>query len=244
MPKSGKNLLCSILIIISGCLFGQHRMKVIYKGHVSIDETNATSKFSGQILPSDFILSLDDSIAGFNYVERLIVPLEDSGPIYQMSSENYFIDLKEKVYFVEEVIFGKKFLISDTLPKFDWKISGETDQISGYSVRKATAVLEENVNGSDVTATAWYAPKIPISLGPELYGGLPGLILKLDMYSTTSENAIMGDHYEVDSIEFPEKPLRLKRPKGIPITEAEAEAMSEEQFQKIIESSRGGVDKD
>ena len=33
---------------------------------------------------------------------------------------------------------------------------------------------------SEITVTAWYAPEIPVSQGPENYYGLPGLILEVN----------------------------------------------------------------
>lgn len=62
----------------------------------------------------------------------------------------------------------------DALPKFDWKLSNETKNISGYSCNKATT----NYRGRSYTA--WYTKDIPVSDGPYLFYGLPGLILHLE----------------------------------------------------------------
>lgn len=59
-----------------------------------------------------------------------------------------------------------------TYPK--WKLENEKKIFCGYSCLKAiTSFRGRNY-------TAWYAPEIPISDGPWKFGGLPGLILKIE----------------------------------------------------------------
>ena len=73
-----------------------------------------------------------------------------------------------------EGIFGDYYVYTEELPEFDWKISNETDEICGYRCRKATAEFRGR------TWDAWYAEEIQISNGPLKFGGLPGLILKIE----------------------------------------------------------------
>ena len=73
-----------------------------------------------------------------------------------------------------EGIFGDYYVYTEELPAFDWKISNETDEICGYRCRKATAEFRGR------TWDAWYAEEIQISNGPLKFGGLPGLILKIE----------------------------------------------------------------
>ena len=73
-----------------------------------------------------------------------------------------------------EGIFGDYYVYTEELPEFDWKISNETDEICGYRCRKATAEFRGR------TWDAWYAEELQISNGPLKFGGLPGLILKIE----------------------------------------------------------------
>ena len=73
-----------------------------------------------------------------------------------------------------EGIFGDYYVYTEELPAFDWKISNETDEICGYRCRRATAKFRGR------TWYAWYAEEIQISNGPLKFGGLPGLILKIE----------------------------------------------------------------
>ncbi len=56
-----------------------------------------------------------------------------------------------------------------------WRITGEQRERLGYRVTRAVGEV-----GGD-QAEAWFAPDIPVSGGPALYGGLPGMILVLSL---------------------------------------------------------------
>lgn len=67
------------------------------------------------------------------------------------------------------------FVYPDSVPSLDWNFSDETtDSIMGYGCRKAT------VEFAGRHYSAWFTPEIPLPFGPYKFGGLPGLILKLE----------------------------------------------------------------
>ncbi len=67
------------------------------------------------------------------------------------------------------------FVYPDSVPSLEWNFSDEeTDSIMGYDCRKAT------VEFAGRNYTAWFTPEIPLPFGPYKFGGLPGLILKLE----------------------------------------------------------------
>lgn len=59
-------------------------------------------------------------------------------------------------------------------PQMQWTLVDETDTILSYLCRKATIVFRGRAY------TAWFATQIPVSSGPWKFGGLPGLILKIE----------------------------------------------------------------
>lgn len=67
------------------------------------------------------------------------------------------------------------FVYSDSVPTLEWSFNDETtDSIMGYDCSKAT------VEFAGRNYTAWFTPEIPLPFGPYKFGGLPGLILKLE----------------------------------------------------------------
>ena len=67
------------------------------------------------------------------------------------------------------------FVYSDSVPSMEWNFSDEnTDSIMGYDCHKAT------VEFAGRSYTAWFTPEIPLPFGPYKFGGLPGLILKVE----------------------------------------------------------------
>lgn len=53
----------------------------------------------------------------------------------------YYKNTKDKVFIQEREIFGKEFLIKDSLQVYDWQLGTETKQIGNYMCYKATAVV-------------------------------------------------------------------------------------------------------
>lgn len=63
---------------------------------------------------------------------------------------------------------------SDTQPSLAWNyMSEQNDTILGYECQKATATFAGR------TYTAWFTTEIPLPYGPYKFGGLPGLILRI-----------------------------------------------------------------
>ncbi|HKO79360.1 MAG TPA: GLPGLI family protein, partial [Chitinophagaceae bacterium] len=90
--------------------------------------------------------------------------------------------------------FDKKFLITDSIRRGNWKLSDETKIILNHACRKATSqrigkrMMMSMDNGKmerkeiDDTSSiiAWFTTDIPVSAGPEVQGQLPGLMLGLE----------------------------------------------------------------
>lgn len=57
----------------------------------------------------------------------------------------YYKDIQEQTYLQEREIFGKEFLIKDSLKVYDWELGTESKQIGNYTCFKATAVIPFDV---------------------------------------------------------------------------------------------------
>ncbi|NCI47064.1 GLPGLI family protein [Sediminibacterium soli] len=71
-------------------------------------------------------------------------------------------------------VFENTYVIKDSLRNLEWRITDETRTIAGFECRKAVTRICDSVY-----VVAFYTDQIPVSSGPETFGGLPGLILGL-----------------------------------------------------------------
>jgi len=110
----------------------------------------------------------------------------------------------------------KKYLIKDSMPEFQWKLEGQSKTVAGFACKKATT---KNKEGDEIVA--WYTEAIACPGGPELYGGLPGMILELQ----AGDNAFVYSAKTVGPI--PEKAVLTAPTKG--------KEMSRKAFDQMIE---------
>jgi len=93
------------------------------------------------------------------------------------SIESMYFDIirkigSNKLTFIDAVVIDK-YIYEDSV-SFKWKIGKEKMTVCGYPCRKATCVFRGR------KWEAWFTNKIPVSLGPWKFCGLPGLILRVN----------------------------------------------------------------
>lgn len=71
-------------------------------------------------------------------------------------------------------IFEKKFLVQDTMRQMQWTIKDEIRTIANFKCRKAVGKICDSVY-----VVAFYTEDILASGGPEMFCGLPGMILEV-----------------------------------------------------------------
>lgn len=91
-------------------------------------------------------------------------------------------------------IFMNSYRYTEEIPKIQWKLVKETETVLGKKCRKAVCKFR----GRDWFA--WYCPDIPISDGPWKFGGLPGVILKME--DSKGEHLIEATEIRQASIPF------------------------------------------
>jgi GLPGLI family protein len=89
-------------------------------------------------------------------------------------TNTYYRDLGNATFVHQKNIFGTDFLISDSIPQLDWKITNEPRTIAGFECRKAVARIFDSI-----VVIAFFTDEIIPATGPESFGGLPGMILGL-----------------------------------------------------------------
>lgn len=132
-------------------------------------------------------------------------------------------DIDEGLYTDHYRFLGRDFLITGELPLIKWKLSTEEGTFLDRRVIKATATVDS------VSVDAWFTPEIPVPLGPEHYGGLPGLILVLSI----NDGSKM---YEANSITL-DTDVEITAPeKGRKMTQEDFDALVEERTQEAVPS--------
>lgn len=100
-------------------------------------------------------------------------------------------------------VYEQNFLIDDSMRKCTWKILEEVRTIAGFSCRKATTRINDSV-----VVVAFYTDKIPVSGGPEMFVGLPGMILELAiprLYTTWIAQSVVLQTVTPAELTVPEK---------------------------------------
>ena len=69
---------------------------------------------------------------------------------------------------------GSNIYVKDSLLNVKWKLTDEYREIAGYSCRRANGVVLDSVY-----VVAFYTDQSPLSAGPNVMHGLPGMILGL-----------------------------------------------------------------
>ncbi len=118
--------------------------------------------------------------------------------IFEMMNANYVLE--------DELVFPK------------WKILNEIKEVAGYLCMKAET--RDTLKGQIIHA--WFAEKIPTQAGPEMMGGLPGLILGLDINNGATT-------VEATKIEFEKVSQNLALPKKI-----SGKKINTKSYQKLI----------
>ena len=87
---------------------------------------------------------------------------------------SWYFDFNTGIINMQKQIGGTNFVVADSIPKIEWKITNENREIAGYNCRKAIGTIM-----GEVYIFAFYTDDITISGGPCSISGLPGMILGL-----------------------------------------------------------------
>ena len=190
-------------------------------------------------LEKTYTLSFNKTTSSFRENVQLEGP-GASGPSWSRSNGqgSIYKNISDKNMIEDIEMFSKRFLVSEKMEPLQWEMGMETKKIGNYTCYKATLVKEDtkvdwgaifsrrrNNKKKDstktsenmpekkmLTVTAWYTTQIPVSTGPDVYWGLPGLILELNAGRTTmlcTEVSINSDG--VLEIEEPKKGKKVTR---------------------------------
>lgn len=168
-------------------------------------------------------------------------------------------NLKEQKIITEGEIIDNQYLIVDELQKFNWNLINETKTIGSYLCNKVEVTLpvtQEQIDDyqeelksvakrttnfytpkvpKPEVITAWYTIEIPVSIGPDKYWGLPGLILELK----DSGNTFLCSKIILN----PKNKIEIKAPKkGKKVSQKEFNSIEKKSYDKINEDEGSPFD--
>lgn len=154
-----------------------------FDNKISADTQRMADKFKQ---PIPFKLEINDSISLYKEIEKISNQQNESQIfIVGGTSKNIIYTNFVKGIQTEQLsVDDKNFLIKDSVINYPWKLTKETDKLQGFNVYKAYFNKDENT-----LVEAWYSKEIPFRTGPDLYLGLPGLILKLKITYKDQSNS-------------------------------------------------------
>ena len=113
---------------------------------------------------------------------------------------------------------GERYRVPAEVTPVAWRITEQHGEHLGHQVIRAVG------EAADHRVEAWFAPDIPVSFGPALYGGLPGMILALSVnerVTTYTATEVVLAAVEDGLIRVPE----------------EGEAISSEEYRSYLSSA-------
>ncbi|MBO6532190.1 GLPGLI family protein [Allomuricauda sp.] len=115
-----------------------------------------------------------------------------------VSNGTYYTDLEKNHQIWATKFDGKEINVLKESKDKEWVLQNEKKKIGDFICHKA--VFLRVVNGKEQEIVAWYAPEIPVQLGPKDYfGQLPGLILELkEPFLTYRCSRITFDKNKID----------------------------------------------
>ena len=189
-----KTILTSLLIVL--CFSANAQTKsIIHRGsiqferkmnmHNQIDEMMKTGNSSWLERAKEKLdrYKVDKFEMDFTKEVSLYQPVKDGiselkMPWINIPSERnkVFNNYKENQVVAKKEIYDKTILITDSLPKMQWKIKEEFRNIAGYNCRRAETIIMDSI-----WVVAFYSDAIIAPGGPESFNGLPGMILGVVM---------------------------------------------------------------
>ena len=113
--------------------------------------------------PQSSVFKLEKEDTDNKYFMPSLKPMDDAYTVQDFSAQ---------LLTMKTAVFEKKYLIKDSLTKYQWKITGEVRQIAGFDCKKAITKIADSV-----VVVAFYTDEILVKGGPESFNGLPGMIM-------------------------------------------------------------------
>ncbi|MGJ1362633.1 GLPGLI family protein [Sphingobacterium spiritivorum] len=160
------------------------------------------------------------NVLRFNDTETFYENMDEDKSVHQRNIFNQAIsgdvktycNFKSKTFKKSVSLVGEELQLADSIPVIKWKFTDEYRNILGYDCRRVNGIMQDSVY-----IVAFYTPQIPVSGGPELINGLPGMILGLAIPSLNL--SYFATKVELSKVTVPVNVTKNK--KSTPLSKAE-----------------------
>ncbi|GAA4338866.1 GLPGLI family protein [Flaviaesturariibacter amylovorans] len=158
------------------------------------------------------------------------------------------IDKSERVE--KRELFDAEFVVTDSVRRLPWKITGESKTILGHNAQKAVAQrigtrmaismeaggeMKRTPVADTSTIVAWFSTDIPVTVGPgEYQGQLPGVILEVDVNNGRTV-------YKAVEISPKVSVAQIREPKGKRYTQAQYEKERDRLMEEMRKNMPAGA---
>lgn len=172
-----------LILIAITCSAGAQAQRFIQHGTITYEQRVSQKKLMQAEDPKTSKEILDATAESFTIDNRLIfsgnktlytgIPGQEEFMLMILKSRVWSdLETRKAVFKTNNMHF--KGIYEDSLLKLRWQIQNETRNIAGFKCRKAIGTMLDSV-----VVVAFYCPEIVPQGGPEIFGGLPGMILGL-----------------------------------------------------------------
>jgi GLPGLI family protein len=214
------------------------------KSNISTDQQKLYNEQLKKQFQKTFMLSFSKEESLYKQEEALAKPNPMGNAaqiVFSSNTDVLYKNLKTQTYVEQTDILSKSFLIKDSIKDIAWQLENETKNIGNYTCFKATYAYQHPIrdfeNDKDSLrfesrkVSAWYTPQIPVSNGPELYQGLPGLILEIN----DGKQTIICSKIQIN----PKKTNKIEAPDtGKEVTQTEFDTIKDQKNKEFLERYR------
>ena len=163
-----KHSVSSLILFISFFSFAQNdfQAKAYYMSKTSIDmdgfgrsgmseeQKKRIAERMKSMFEKTYVLTFNKTESIYKEEGKLEAPSQGQGGRFREMMSSFtggdqYKSIKEKLLLQDQELFGKQFLIKDSLPQINWIMGSETKQIGKYMCFKATATIVDS--GFDFT---------------------------------------------------------------------------------------------
>lgn len=222
--KLMKTVLLLVFCILSIVMAqGQKSGEIEYKITVNVHkfmtgEMEQYKSFVPEFKTSHKLLRFNENQSIYEKKEMEVTTAEGhghGGPFGGEADNKRHTDLKTKTVLKKVDAFGKTYLVTGDIESFKWKITGKSKKIKGLPC------ISAEYSDTAMTYTAWFTPTMPVQLGPEGYGALPGLILEM----VNQDSSIVIETVNLDKRAVLDD--EIKKP-------TKGKEMTQEEFEKLV----------